>query len=186
MNTTTKVWDPLLRAGHWGLVAAFSLAYSTGEELRPVHVYAGYSVFGIVVFRAVWGFIGPSPARFVDLLRPWAAVRAHFLSLMRLAPDRYLGHTPAGGWMVAMLLFALLATALSGVVLDNVQQSAMAQASVLEGEGEQFEFLEEIHEFFANLALLLVGFHIAGVVVESLLTGENLPKAMLTGRKRSA
>jgi cytochrome b len=181
-SVTTKVWDPLLRAAHWGLVGAFSLAYLSEEELLSVHVYAGYSVLAIVVFRAVWGFIGPSPARFVDLLCPWPAVRAHLVSLARLAPGRYLGHTPAGGWMVVFLLFALLATTLSGVA---VQEDVMFSASALGVEWEEFEFLEELHEFFANLTLLLVGFHLVGVVIESFLTRENLPKAMVTGRKRS-
>lgn len=52
-----------------------------------------------------------------------------------------------------------------------------------EEESEAEEFWEELHEFFANLSLLLILIHIAGVIISGRKQGVNLVKAMITGKK---
>ena len=44
--------------------------------------------------------------------------------------------------------------------------------------------VEKIHAFFADFMMLLVGVHVLGVLVTSVLHRENLTLAMITGRKR--
>lgn len=197
-----KVWDPLLRIFHWSLVAAFTLAYVTEDEWQNLHVWAGYIVAGLITFRLVWGFVGPQHARFSDFLFTPATVISYLKEMVALRAKRYIGHNPAGGAMVLALLLSLAATTLSGMQLYAVEEnagpfaqielnslspiaSAMADEDEHEGEGhKEGGVWKEVHEFFANFTLLLVVLHIAGVVVSSLAHNENLPRAMVTGKKR--
>lgn len=192
-----RVWDPLLRLFHWSLVAAFAIAYLTGDEDSAVHVWAGYGVAGLVGFRLVWGFVGPRHARFHDFVRRPREILAYTRGLLTGRPRRYLGHNPLGGVMVLALLASLSATAVTGYWLQQSEEARQAATALLivparadEGKehasehGAEQEWLEEAHEWFANFTLLLVFMHIGGVLVMSTVHRENLVRAMITGRKR--
>lgn len=192
-DNLVKVWDPFVRVGHWVLVAAFFIAYFTEDEVLSVHVWAGYAAGAIVVARIAWGFIGTEHARFRDFLYGPGAVLSYFGNLLRGSGRRYLGHSPAGGIMVILLLLALAAVTWSGLMVYAYDQQAGPLAGFVasrEALGEaEFEALEhsweERHELFVNLALFLVILHIAGVILASFVHKENLVRAMFTGRKRA-
>ncbi len=184
-RSEVKVWDPLVRIFHWGVVGAFTVAYASGEDWIDVHVAAGYVLGVLVAVRLVWGAVGTRHARFSDFVRRPAVVTAYLGDLVRQRPRRYLGHNPAGGAMIVLMLAALAATTLTGLVLLGVGEHAAGPlAGALAGAGTGWhEPLEEVHEFFADFTLLLVLLHVAGVVVESLVHRENLVRSMITGRK---
>jgi len=210
MSMTTsneiKVWDPLVRIFHWTLVAAFTIAYLSEDDWQDIHVLAGYTVAGLVAFRILWGFIGPKHARFSDFVFSPSTVMGYLKDMVTFRAKRYIGHNPAGGVMVIALLISLAATTLTGMKLYAVEENAGPFAQIQienispigtaladddgdeygeghEGKGEDSVW-EELHEFFANFTLLLVFLHIGGVVFSSLEHGENLPRAMVTGKKR--
>lgn len=196
-----KVWDPLVRIFHWSLVASFTTAYLTGDEENLWHIYAGYTVVGLVLFRILWGFVGSKHARFKDFIFEPSKVVQYVKSLASGLPQRYIGHNPAGGYMVMLLLVTLLVVTFSGLKAygtegdgplavnanTSVISSAKAEMEVAEDselrgkEGD--EFWEEIHEVSANFMLLLIALHILGIVISSRLHKENLVKAMITGEK---
>lgn len=178
------VWDPWLRGFHWLLAAAFILAFATEDDWLGVHVAAGYTVLGLLAFRLAWGLAGPRRARFSDFLYAPAVVLAYLRRLRQPHPPRYLGHNPAGGIMVAVLLLVLLAVVGSGLAVYAADQGAGPLAPWLGGVGKAAEkWLEGLHETLANLCLALVFVHLIGVLAESYIHRENLARAMLTGKK---
>lgn len=197
---TVKVWDLFVRVFHWGLVASFAVAYATEDDTLATHVWAGYLVGGLVLARIVWGFVGPKHARFTDFIcGPFAAWR-YLVDLLRFKAPRHIGHSPAGGVMVLMLMAGCLVTVWTGMQQYAAEEGkgplaykapfvAQAQADEDEREGHDDEDEDEegegLHEPLAHLTFLLVLFHIGGVVLASIVHKENLVRAMVTGRKRA-
>lgn len=187
---TVRVWDPLVRFGHWALVASFAVAWLTGDDWEDVHVLAGYAVAVIVLVRVVWGFVGPRTARFASFVRGPRAVLAYLKGLLHGNARRFLGHNPAGAAMVLALLLSLSGTVGTGMALLAVEEGEGPLAGLLApaGDGDHEageELLEEAHELFANGTLALALVHVLGVLASGFVHRENLVRAMVTGRKRA-
>jgi cytochrome b len=176
------VWDRFVRVFHWSLVLAFTVAYLI-EEPHIVHVWAGYVIAGLIVARIVWGFAGSPHARFADFVYRPATAFAYLRDLVRLRGKRYLGHSPAGGYMVLLLLVMLALTGIAGLIVYGGEENAGPLAGMVsEATGEQFE---EVHEVLANITLALIFVHIAAVIFASFAHRENLVRSMITGKKRA-
>ena len=168
---TVKVWDLFVRVFHWSLATLFVVAYATGDEIEKVHIAAGYAIAGLVALRIVWGFVGPRHARFASFVRPPREVLAYLRDVALLRAPRHLGHNPAGGAMVIALLVMLAGTAVTGHMMTT---DAYWGA----------KWVEDVHEILANLTVGLIVLHVLGVLAASFEHGENLVRAMVTGRKR--
>ncbi len=167
------VWDLATRLFHWLLVLLVVVCLLTGEDegfIFAVHAYAGFVVFMLLIFRLGWGFIGSRHSRFSDFIYSRATVRRYAISLLRFKPERYVGHNPLGSWMVILMLVALTATTLSGMVMVT----------------NEARWLDDIHETLGDFIQILVLVHIAGVLVDRSLTGDKIVKAMITGKKELA
>jgi cytochrome b len=179
-----RVWDPLVRIFHWSLALAFATAYIVEDNLLDVHVIAGYTVLALVATRLIWGVVGTRHARFSDFVRGPRQVLDYLRGAIRLRAPRHLGHNPAGGAMVLALLVSVGLTGLTGMAVYGAQELSGPLAPVMSGAPAAFgEAMEETHELLANLTLVLVVVHVAGVLFSSLLHRENLIGAMITGRK---
>jgi len=209
MQNEIRVWDPLVRIFHWSLVLAFSVAYLSGDEESDLHIYSGYIVAGLIVFRLLWGFVGTRYARFSDFVCTPKNVLAYLKSMLAGNPKRYLGHNPAGGAMIIALLLSLIVVTYSGLKVYALEEGAgpLAQSTIemniistahaddddhdnsdgKSGEEDEFweDFWEEVHEASANFVLFLVFLHVAGVILAGRQHKENLVKAMISGNKRT-
>ncbi len=121
-------------------------------------------------------------------MRGPAATLVYLGDMLRGRERRHLGHNPAGAAMIVALMVTLSGTALSGWLLEQSIEEARAVRVVGEHGGREVrgdKTLKEVHETLANLMLLLVALHVAGVVLTSFRHHENLPRAMVTGDKRA-
>ena len=204
-----KIWDRFVRVSHWVLALGFFAAYFSAEEVEVVHYWAGYTVATIVLLRILWGFVGPRRARFSDFVYGPRRIARYFLDLILFRSKRYVGHSPAGGAMVVALLLMLALTTATGMSRLAIEEgegplaplfaagqtpddSMMVLISGDDESGDEGDvgrrkesFVGELHETFGNLTLILVLAHIGGVALASLAHRENLPRAMVTGRKRA-
>lgn len=213
MSNEIRVWDPVLRVFHWGLVLSFFISYITAEEESELHIYAGYVVLGLILFRLLWGVIGSKHARFRDFLYSPKDVILYLKELITGKTKHYVGHNPAGGWMIIALLISLFVVTISGLKVYAIEEGLGPLAGVNtelpiissahadwdeddDDEKEEYkqysdngkndqdeEFWEEIHEASTNFTLFLIFLHITGVVVASKLHNENFVRAMITGKK---
>ena len=178
-----KVWDPLVRVFHWGLVLSFFLAFITEDDWISLHIQAGYAVTLLIGFRLIWGFIGTRHARFMTFVKSPSVVLSYLKHMLSLRVPHYLGHNPLAAVMVIALLINITLISFTGLVLIAGEgQGPLANSVFSNWPGD---WINDIHEFFANFTLLLVVAHVSGVVLSSLLEGENLVMAMITGRKKA-
>jgi cytochrome b len=167
-----RVWDPLVRAFHWMLALSFAVAWFSSEHSGRLHELAGYAAGVLVLARVAWGYFGSRYARFSQFMQPPAAVAAYLRSIATGAERRYIGHNPAGGAMIIVLLASIMATAATGWMLttDTFWGSLAVQ---------------RVHSILARGVLLLVLVHLGGVALASVRHRENLVRAMVIGDKRA-
>lgn len=168
-----KVWDLFVRIFHWSLASLFAVAWMTGEGSAwiSVHTVAGYAIAGLVGLRVLWGLVGPKTARFTNFVYRPSSVLRYVKDVASGTAPRFLGHNPAGGAMIVALLVMLAITCITGY-------AAMVDAFSAR------HWLKEVHEAAVNVTILLIIGHLAGVIFSSFTHGENLIKAMITGKKR--
>ena len=169
----TRVWDPVVRLFHWGLVASFAVAWLTTKASEAIHTWAGFAAAGLIGLRLIWGVMGTRYAVFSQFVRGPRTVLGYLRDIVSGREARHVGHNPAGGAMVLALLAGLIVTGLSGWMQTTDTWFGIA-------------WVETVHSLAAHGVVALVMMHLAGVALASLRHNENLVWAMITGHKRSA
>jgi cytochrome b len=178
-----KVWDLAVRISHllFGvlILGAFLTSDDDGDTVN--HTRLGLSLLAVVLFRVVWGFTGTTHARFTDFVKGPKAVLANLRGMIRGHPDHVVGHNPVGALMVMALLVLMLVTTVTGVLVSLGPE----WAGPLAISHRAADSIKELHELSAWAIPVLLVFHVAGVIVSSVLEKQNLIKGMVTGFKQA-
>jgi cytochrome b len=182
------IWDLPTRLFHWLLVAIVTFALLTGlfapKWWVGRHIWAGYAIGALLLFRVIWAIYGSHYSRLRSFLYSPRQLIQHLRAMQRGRPPHFLGHNPAG----AMMIFALIAT-LSLIVVTGV---LVQGGSIKQGPFAGFvtfasgENLRGIHQVLAFVLLGLIVAHLAGVLAGSWLFKERLVGAMIDGKKPTA
>jgi cytochrome b len=163
-------WDWVVRLLHWMLavLVAVDLVRDDGDY---AHRLVGYAAAAVVLARLSWAAVSRSPAGLASLRPSVSQSLAYLRLLVRGAPPRSAGHNPLGLWMVWLLWIVVLLLGVTGW---------MSRLDAFWGD----DGIHDIHALLADVLLVAVIVHLAGVALMSWLWRENLPASMITGRRR--
>ncbi|WP_313226393.1 2Fe-2S iron-sulfur cluster-binding protein [Stutzerimonas chloritidismutans] len=147
------------RLFHWLLAGFFLAVYLTGDDAESLHIWLGYGLVALLVWRLL---IEPLRLRgFPRLLPPQGQRRKPGLSAI-------------GKWLTVGALGSFAVASLVGLgMVDNgdVLATLPGVGPGVFGAASDVDFIgwmgdaEEVHEFFANLGLWLIGLHIGYVLL---------------------
>lgn len=173
-----RIWDLPTRLFHWLLAVSITGALITinlGGGWMDWHVRFGIASFVLVLFRIVWGLIGPRYARFSQFVTS-PSKTINYLRTHRSA--RHAGHNPLGAWSVIAMLVLFLFQSSTGLFAndDVMTQGPLAQFV----SNDTVALLTRLHKLTEFLLYAIIGLHLAAIAFYS-FQGEKLVKPMVTG-----
>ena len=183
-HRTVKVWDLPTRLFHWSLVILFGVSWASielSDNAFNIHMYSGYTILALVVFRLLWGVFGSTTARFANFVRGLRPTLHYAATILQPKPSNHIGHNPFGGWMVVLMLGLLLFQTTTGLFAndDIINEGPLAHWI----SKDMSDILSGLHQTAFNILLALAGLHIVAVLFYRFFKRENLVTPMITGNK---
>ncbi len=197
-----SLWDLVVRVSHWGIAVVVLANEALTRGGSAAHVWFGWVGLGLLGLRMIWGLVGSPAARFRAFPPDPRQAMAHLRDVLGGRPKAHASHNPAGALMVYALWAALAVLIGTGIAMSGPNPLATAdrEAAVNSndwsdlGSGQAGEggaagegggrLVKTVHEAMANLLLLLISLHVAGVLVECVAMRRNLVTPMLFGDGR--
>lgn len=173
---THKVWDLPVRLVHWLLAALIGFSWWSAENHHSDwHIWSGFGILTLLLFRLLWGVFGSSTARFANFVRGPRAVGDYLRGRWT-----GIGHSPLGGLSVVALLAALAVQVGLGLIAedeDGLYTGPLYRLVSIDTS----DWARDLHETWFNAILGLVILHVAAILYYR-LRGRGLTKPMITGR----
>jgi cytochrome b len=171
------VWDWPVRLVHWSLVVLIAFSWWSAENGHiQWHLWSGYGVLFLVLFRILWGFLGSSTARFTSFVRGPSGVIRYLKQPSGWAAA---GHTPLGALSVVALLLLIAAQVGFGLLLSD-EDGVLAGPLNRFVDFETAEIAHSVHEALFNVLLGFIALHVTAILIYR-VRGKRLVGAMLRG-----
>ena len=151
--------------------------WSAEEHQDDLHLWLGYAVLFLVIFRIGWGFVGSSTARFSNFVRGPGDVLLYIRHRFRWPVA---GHSPLGALSVVALLGLIGVQVGLGLFASDEDGLLLGPLSGFIS-GDVSEEITDLHEDVFNVLLGLIGLHIAAVLFYWVARKQNLIRPMLSG-----
>ncbi len=186
---TAKTWDLPTRLYHWilALLIAGALITSQVEEsfnpTIPVHRTIGLMIFGVIIFRLLWGFFGNAQARFRNFpLFPLRRVRQDVATLgVGGKPQHWKGHSPIGSWSAVALLLLIGLQATTGLMTQD--DIVVVGPLVYYLPNSVVVFATQTHYLLPKFFIPLIAIHIFAVFWHEYARKHKILKAMFVGHR---
>jgi cytochrome b len=144
------------------------------------HFRFGYAILTLLLFRLLWGFVGPRYARFASFPPSPAAA----IAWMRGARAAWPGHNPVGAFSVYAMLAALALQAVTGLfATDDIMWDGPLKAQVSNATSA---LLTRVHKVNRFVVLALIALHLVAIAWYGSVRKEPLVRAMIDGDKAVA
>ncbi len=182
------VWPIYTRVIHWLVALSFTIAFifSFYEELLNLHVAVGI-IFGLMlVYRIIWGFIGPQYATFNTFKLNLSQLAFYFIQKVR---NRWrqipAGHNPASSWYTLIVLFCGSIISITGLLIYGIQEGKGYLGFLNDNYYMYADILLDIHIYSSYTLLVWAVIHIIGVLIEQFYHKTSMVFAMITGYKKA-
>jgi|SRR6185369_10997327 cytochrome b len=183
MARAPVLWDLPVRLFHWSLAALVVFSYITakvGGTWMDWHLRSGYAILALLLFRVAWGAVGSSTARFSTFVRGPRIVLSYLRETSAGRRPDVVGHNPAGGWMVVLMIVALLVQAATGLFSDD--EIATQGPLAVKVSNAAVSRMSTIHSWNEWVLVTFVVLHVVAIVVYHRVLRVNLVGPMLHGR----
>jgi len=184
MKEAKNIWSLYIRIFHWSLVLLFALAYYTstsGDD--DLHAIFGYMISVLLLTRVLYGFFSSGYAKFSNFLYSPAKFFKHAKQIITNQPEHCIGHSPMGAYMVFSLLALLLTLVFTGLISQGwTEYEGPLWVMHIMPSDVLGRWAENIHEALPDVLIILIGLHIAGVLLACRQHKINLVRIMITGK----
>ncbi len=160
------LWDILVRLTHWGVAGAVLLNTFVVEEGETAHEYLGYFAVFLVAVRLLWGVsFAKNEARLSKLKPSIIEIKEHITDI-KSGKESHTGHNPLAALSAVGLWVLIIFSGFTGYITTT-------------DWGIENDFIEDVHEFFANFLMIMVYLHLIGIAVTSYIFKRNIVKTMI-------
>ncbi len=180
----TTVWDLPTRLTHWLIVGLFFFQWYSMEFMDDAmyyHEYGGYALMTLLLFRIVWGFIGPKYARFAEFLYGPTTIIGYSRTVFSKTSEPFASHNPLGGLSVILLLGLLLIQASTGLFMTDDILFYGPYYNAISDETQKV--MSRLHHLTFDMLVALIALHIVAVMFYAWYKKQPLVSAMIHGKK---